>query len=295
VDEIYVQIPAYRDSELGATLIDLYAKAEAPKRLRTRVLWQHARGETLPPEVRQLPNLEIVAVPCEQSLGCNWARNQLQAEWKGEPFTLFLDSHHRFVRHWDTFLKAMYRGLEDTGAKKPMLTSYLPAYDPNREPGGRGKRPYRIYPLRRDAGILVRLTSYPIPFWTGLNCPVEADFLSLHFIFAAGALNEDLRFDPAIYFFGDEVVTSARAFTHGYNFFHPHRIIGWHAYDRASRVPHWDDHADWHERHSRALALMRRLLTGTYKGPYGLGKERSLAEYEDRILMHLCEPCDEAA
>ena len=30
---------------------------------------------------------------------------------------------------------------------------------------------------------------------------------------------------------GDEVLTGARAFTKGYRLFHPHRVIGWHAYD----------------------------------------------------------------
>jgi hypothetical protein len=43
---MFVQIPAYRDSELAATLLDLYAKARCPEFLRVVVLWQHAaQGE----------------------------------------------------------------------------------------------------------------------------------------------------------------------------------------------------------------------------------------------------------
>ena len=48
-------------------------------------------------------------------------------------FTLVLDSHHRFVRGWDTALESMYRQLEAVGSPKPLLTAYLPAYDPARE------------------------------------------------------------------------------------------------------------------------------------------------------------------
>src|SRR3954451_19385958 len=38
--DIYVQIPAYRDAELSATLRDLYAQAARPEHLRVRVMWQ---------------------------------------------------------------------------------------------------------------------------------------------------------------------------------------------------------------------------------------------------------------
>src|SRR5205085_2973993 len=53
--DMFVQIPAYRDAELPATLRSLYAKASRPERLRVRVLWQHAPGETLPGDVMALP------------------------------------------------------------------------------------------------------------------------------------------------------------------------------------------------------------------------------------------------
>jgi hypothetical protein len=289
MDEIYVQIPAYRDAELSATIIDLYGKAHRPGRLRTAIVWQHAEDETLSRAARALPGVEIIAVPHVESRGCNWARNLLQRRWNGEPYTLLLDSHHRFVSGWDTMLVGLHRELERAGVERPLLTAYLPAYLPEDDPGTRGRRPCKIYPLSREEGILVRLTSFPIPYWRTLDHPVEADFASLHFLFGRGEINNDLRFDPDIYFFGDEVITGLRAFTHGYDMYHPHRIVGWHCYDRRSRVPHWDDHSDWHLRHARGLAKMRRLLQGQVAGRYGLGRRRTLAQYEQRIMVPLIE------
>ncbi|MBS0295821.1 MAG: hypothetical protein JSR45_05870 [Proteobacteria bacterium] len=287
MERIYVQIPAYRDSELSATLIDLYAKAEAPERVRTAVLWQYGEGETLARKVQRLPNLDIVAVPSGGSQGCNWARSLLQQRWAGEAYTLLLDSHHRFVRGWDRLLVDMHRGLEEAGVAKPMLTAYLPAYDPLITLPYRSSQPFKIYPLQREQGMLLRLTSCPIPYWKTLAGPIEADFASLHFIFARGALNQELRFDPDIYFFGDEVLIGARAFTSGYDMYHPHRVVGWHCYNRNSRVPHWDDHPDWHLRHRKALERIRRLLSGETSGDFGLGSARSLQAYEDRLLAPL--------
>jgi hypothetical protein len=285
--QIYVQIPAYRDTELPKTLLDLYAKAERPARLRTCVVWQHAEDEILPAAVLALPNLEIVDVPHHEVQGCNWARNMLQERWAGEPYTLLLDSHHRFVRGWDGMLLEMHAKLRARGVAKPLLTGYLPPYRPNREPGGRAKRPYKMYPLGREDGLLTKLTSYPLLRWTERRGPVEADFLSLHFIFVAGDFNREVSFDPEIYFFGDEVAIGLKAYTLGYDLFHPHVIVGWHCFDRSSRVPHWDDHEDWHRQQRDSLEKLRRLFLGL--APDELGSARTIADYEDRIMMKLVE------
>ena len=250
------------------------------------MVWQHGRDEALPDGIRDLPGLEIIDIDADESEGCNWARAMAQQRWDGEPFTLLLDSHHRFVRGWDELLLIMHGDLSDAGVRQPLLTGYLPAYRPDSEPGGRGKRPYMMAPLSRDNGVLTRLTSYPIPFWTTLTEPLPAEFLSLHFVFAAGRFNDDVRFDPRIYFFGDELVTGLRAYTHGYDMFHPHRIIGWHCYDRSRGVPHWDDHADWEVRHKRSLELMRDLFSGR-PTPIELGSVRSVRDYQDLILTEL--------
>jgi hypothetical protein len=281
-DAIFVQIPAYRDPELPKTLIDLYARASRPSRLRTVVVWQHDDDETLDRRVRRLPGLEIVDVPASDSEGCNWARRQSQERWSGEPFTLLLDSHHRFVLGWDDLLLRMYAQLRGAEVDKPLLTAYLPAYDPARDPLGRRHEPYRICAHGREEGILTRLIGNPIHGWRALSAPVPAAFLSLHLVFAAGTFNDEIVIDPTVYFSGDEVLMGLRAFTAGYDLYHPHRVVGWHCYDRGTRVPHWDDHPSWRRRHRLSLAMMSDLYRGTAAGPDS-GLPRTLADYEAHI------------
>jgi hypothetical protein len=284
-DRIYVQIPAYRDAELPATLLDLYARAARPDLLRTCLVWQRGAGETLPEVVRTLPGLEIVEYPAEESQGCNWARRIARAGWREEPYTLLLDSHHRFVDAWDELVLGMYAEVAAV-SERPLLTSYLPPYDPELEPLGRGSAPYKIYPMAREDGILVRLTSFPIPWWQEVPTPLPGEFLSLHFAFAAGRFNAEVPIDDELYFFGDEVVLGMRAYTMGYDLYAPHRIVGWHAYSRKERVPHWDDHADWHRQHLAALAWMRELFAD--KDALSLpGQVRTLADYERHIMTEL--------
>jgi hypothetical protein len=141
---LYVQIPAYRDSELAPTLRSLYRNASHRLPMRVRVLWQYGRGETLPDDVMRLPGLEVEAVPAADSEGCNWARERLQAAWRGEPYTIFLDSHHRFVRGWDELAIGMLESLRASGVRRPLLTAYLPPYRPD-HPASRGRMPYKIY------------------------------------------------------------------------------------------------------------------------------------------------------
>jgi hypothetical protein len=287
--EIYVQIPAYRDEELSATLLDLYRKAAWRQKLRVGVVWQRGAGETLDPRVGRLPRLELHEFEADNSPGCNWARRLLQDRWSGEPYTLLIDSHHRFVKDWDRTLVEMYEARRMDGIERPLITAYLPAYVPAREPRGRMRKPLKIYPLGRQEGVLTKLTSYPMVSWRRLQAPVLANFVSLHFLFTAGRFNADVPFDPSIYFFGDEVATGLRAFTWGYELLHPHRVLGWHAYDRASRVPHWDDHGDWHRRHRESLRRLRWLFSGDGAEVGLLGCEHSVEDYEARIMLDLVD------
>lgn len=259
--DLYVQVPAYRDLELVPTLRDLYAKAARPWRLRVRVMWQREEDEVLPDDVLALPRLEVDEVPAATSEGCNWARLRLQKAWKGERYTLLLDSHHRFVDGWDDLALEMLERLRAAGTVKPMLTGYLPAYHPSSDLH-RPDRPHRLYPYARDGGVLTRLKGGVIHDSELLTEPIPADFASLHFILADGCFNNEVPFDPAVYFFGDEVLTSVRAFAAGYRLFHPHRVVGWHDYGRNSRVTHWADHDGYAERHDRSLTAIRRWFAG---------------------------------
>lgn len=282
---IFVQVPSYRDLELEPTLRSLYANAAYPERLRTVVLWQRAPGDRGLGDVSALPGLTIIEVTNESSAGPNWARHTIQELDDGEEYTLMLDSHMRFAKRWDQVVIAMLESLRTRGIAKPLLTAYLPAYAPGTSHRRWRHDPYKIYPLARDDGVLTRLTSYPIHDWRSLEAPVPAEFLSLHFALADGEFNRVVPHDPQMYFFGDEVALGARAYTFGWDMFHPHRVVGWHAYNRSTRVAHWDEHPDWGNAHCRTLARLRMLYSGEPSLTNLLGRTRSITDYE-RFIMH---------
>ena len=287
-DRVFVQIPAYRDRELLVTIEDLMRTAAEPRRLRVAVAWQYDQAEEkIEAALRRWSNVELTKIPASQSRGCNWARGLLQQDWDGEKYTLFLDSHHRFVPGWDEQVIDLYEDRKRQGSAKPIITGYLPPYDPSNDPAGRTWSLFKIHVLEREQGMLFRLTGHALPNWKTLAEPVPAHFASLHFLFADGSFNREIAFDPSIYFFADEVAIAVRAFTFGYDLFHPHRILGWHLYDRATRTTHWSDHPGWRAQNEASCHRLRELYSGKLYGKHGLGRARKLSDYEDFVGIKL--------
>lgn len=283
-DRIFVQIPAYRDRELVSTVEALYREARRPERLRVAIAWQY-HPEELPLEhaLRRWEGVDLLKIPAAQSEGCNWARRLLQERWQGERYTLLLDSHHRFIPGWDEVAVGMLEGLRSAGVTKPILTGYLPPYQPDQDPEGRSPALLGIRSSGREGGLLFRLVSEPVPEAARLLSPFPARFTSLHFLLADGSFNEEVVIDSSIYFFVDEITMALRAYTRGYDLYHPHRVLGWHLYDRATRTPHWQDHARWQTQNQISCQRARAMYRGRLTGRYGIGSRRTVADYEALI------------
>jgi hypothetical protein len=290
-DTIFIQIASYRDPELLKTLNDCILNAEFPDRLRFGICWQHAeedKWDTLD-QYKDDPRFRILDVNYKDSTGACWARNSIQQLYQGETYTFQLDSHHRFIRHWDTELINMLKGLQAKGHKKPLITSYISSYNPETDPNGRTQVPWLMnFDRFTPEGVIFFLPA-TIPGWQNLKEPIPSRFYSAHFAFTVGQFAVEVQHDPEFYFHGEEITIAVRAFTHGYDLFHPHKIIAWHEYTRKGRVKQWDDDSEWGKRNIRTHEKTRKLLgvdgqsfdsdEETY-GKYGLGKERTIADWE---------------
>lgn len=320
---IFVQIAAYRDDQLVPTLVDLIDQAASPRRLRVAVCWQHGVEQSLDEFVeqgfrhvstRQAPayigdffihglerkgcRLQLIDVHYIRTHGACWARNRLQQLYAGERYTLQLDSHHRFVPRYDEQLIEMLEGLRRQ-SPRPMLTAYLPSFDPDNDPAARVQVPWLMdFDHFTPEGVALFIPS-DIPDWQARHGkPLRARFYSGHFTFTDGAFARDVRHDPEFFFHGEEISLAVRAYTHGYDPYHPTVPLAWHEYTRRNRVKVWDDHSDdtkksghietaWWERDLRSKARNRALLGMSLPddpvvdpGAYGLGTVRTLRDYE---------------
>lgn len=295
MNDIFIQIASYRDPQLRPTLLDALQQAAHPGRLHFCVAWQHGeeeRREEVFAGIEGPARLTILDIPHEESLGACWARHRIQQEYSGEAYTLQLDSHHRFVEGWDEVLVTMLEGLRSGGCEKPLLTAYLPSFDPESDPAARVMEPWRMEFDRFIPEGAIFFRPAALPGSEHRSEPPRARFYSAHFAFTLGEFARDVQHDPGYYFHGEEISLAVRAFTHGYDLFHPHRLVAWHEYTRKGRAKHWDDHGDWGEANNRSHDSNRKLfgmdeyadrpdeVLAAQDGPFGLGGERRLEEYE---------------
>lgn len=298
---IFVHIAAYRDPELVPTILDCIANARNPDRLRFGVVWQHAPEERIG-AIAHLKNLRLIDVPHTESRGACWARALGQTLYNGEEFYLQLDSHHRFAKGWDESLKNMLADLEKDGIKKPVITGYTPHYDPANDPGGRADKILTIGFGAFVPDSVLSTASHEAKDQETASRPFRARFLAAGLIFARGSFVSEVPYDGNLYFQGEELNLGIRAFTHGWELFHPHRIVLWHYYTREGKPRHWTDHAHA-ALNDESLRRLKCLLSvdGHSRGDVawgktGLGQARTLRQWEhytgiDLSLRRLTRDC----
>jgi hypothetical protein len=281
-ETIFVSIASYRDEELIPTLDNMLAQAQSPKDLKICICWQHDDSEDLS-KYENDSRFLIIDVPHKEAKGVCWARNLIQKQFEGEDYILQLDSHHRFIKNWDSTLKRKLNSLKKKGVEKPILSSYLPGYDPNNDPKGRVKENWRLCFDRFMPEGAVFLRPAHIP--AGKKGMERGSFISGHMVFADGHYYENVMYDPKLYFHGEETSLGVRAFTHGYDIYALDKPIMWHFYERSGSVRHWDDSTEWNDLNLESFRRFKSLL-GVDETPledlgqYGLGTERSLEDFE---------------
>lgn len=297
--KIFIQIASYRDSELIPTIQDCICKADNKKELVFSIAWQNCKDEIK--EVRPLleslkreVTIKEISIPWEKSKGACWARHKLQQQYDGEAYTLHLDSHNRFAPGWDTQLKEQLDILIDAGYEKPILTAYVNNYSAeqgNKEyvsPCGSvehlNEAPTELKLRNFSHGGIPNFKSPYIRDFKNFELPVTGYLYSGHFCFTLGQFTTEVPHDPELYFLGEESSIALRAYTHGYDIFHPLKNVVWHAYNREYRGSrHWDDHEAWADIDKKSIHRCKVLFGIEDEeidfGIYGLGEERTREDY----------------
>jgi len=291
-ETILVHLPSYRDPELIPTIKSALENAKYPKRIHFGICRQYHPEDGFDDltEYKNDKRFKIYECLYTEAKGLPWARAVINEQLlTDEDYILQLDSHHRFAQDWDETLIKMHNQREKQGYK-PILAAYLPLYTPFNDPGGRTMEPWQqhfvcFYP---HGTIFIRpglLTG-----WQDMTEAPFSRFLSGHFCFARAEWAKEIKHDPDIYFSGEEINLTVRSYTHGYDMFHPYKLVVWHSTMREERsgMLKWDDDAkqgvDWWNKQETARAKIRQLFCTEDNGfdltGYDLGTARTLADYE---------------
>lgn len=285
------------------TTIDPETNEEKTEEIKEQIKELVVGAPTFTMEHTSGAKFTVIDLHYHKTQGACWARNSIQQLYSDEKYTLQLDSHHRFVEEWDKVSIEMLEGLRADGYAKPLLTAYIPSYDPENDPAGRVMDPWKMDFDRFIPEGAVFFIPSTIDGWREIDKPVKARFFSAHFAFADGAFAVEVQHDPQYFFHGEEISIAVRAYTHGYDLFHPHRLIAWHEYTRKGRIKVWDDmdtpnrlkgrvELDWVQRNDLCHKRNRILFGMDGEDPnqidfgkYGFGTERSVQQYEQYAGM----------
>lgn len=293
--KIFVSIASYCDELLFFTLESCFNNASNGGNITFAVVDQNDRSQK--EKIDKLAfcdQIKYVYINKLETQGVSWARNIAFSLWDSEDYLLQIDSHTCFERGWDENLIRQLDSLQKKSVK-PILSTYpfdfqlddqgSPVY---KKPSGKNVMVLRPHPdtsLTEDSAVL-RYRAESVRS----DEPVLGSHLAAGFIFTVGQFIEEVPYDPFLYFHGEEQSLSIRAYTRGWDIFHPVWTPLYHNYKKAD-VSYSAQH--WHEsvRDKRALstsylksrskARLNRLLygDGLTGSAYGLGKVRTLNDY----------------
>ncbi|KAK9869013.1 hypothetical protein WJX84_012169 [Apatococcus fuscideae] len=286
---IFVSIAAYRDDECKDTLNDMFAKASHPRRIQVGVCQQIRSSDELcwNTTMQRSKQVKIATIPYFAGKGPCYARYVASTLYQGEDFYLQLDSHMRFGEGWDQALIDMVLSSSDQRA----VFSHYP-HD-MAQMSSTAPRTNDV-PRMCDA-YFDEATGFP--FFKTVQQHMQpgdhrpAAFTAAGMLFARADILAEVPFDPELdlVFIGEEILYSARLWTHGWNLYTPDKNICWHHYNRSTRPNVWGDIPGWYERQSVGNARVRYLLDMVPDLPngqsqasldyYGMGYKRTLAEY----------------
>jgi len=288
-DSIFVSIASYKDPELEFTLNGVFAKADHPERVFVGICQQHEPDKFIS---STNPNAQFINFNYIDSRGACWARWHAHQFYRGEKYFIQLDSHIDLIDSWDTAIINQIKTVEGFGSKKALISTYPSAYE-LMEDGTRERKD----PNPNSTGMKMD-TLWPIGYGKKIikgEYPVSSPFINAGLMFGHGSFYEECPYDPEIYFSGEEILNTLRAYTHGYDLYTSPIHIGWHLYkkwsdtqeQRKKWIVHWNEEDDKHRSvkwktlsdHSRNK--IEQILSGQIPG--GFGNVRTLADYEKYI------------
>lgn len=293
--KIFVSIASYCDELLFFTLKDCFEKAKYRENLVFAVVDQNDQSQKDLIERLEFSNqIKYVYISKLDTQGVSWARNIAFSLWDFEEYLLQIDSHTCFEPNWDETLIEQITQLQEQ-VERPVISTYpfdfqlsedgLPVY---KEPSGKNVMVLRPHPdttLSDDSSVL-RFRAQSIPS----KEPIKGCHIAAGFIFTSGRFVEEVPYDPYLYFHGEEQSLSIRAYTRGWDIYHPTWTPLYHNYkkvDVSYSAQHW--HESVRDKRSvttsylkkRSKERLNRLLygDGLANSVYGRGSVRTLKEY----------------
>jgi hypothetical protein len=282
---VFIQIPSYHDYELGRTIRDAMNKSSGENQINFGVHLSYYKNNDI--NIPNLNNIKIEISKAPNNLGQGTSRHIANEFYDGEDYYLQIDSHTRFEEGWDKSLIENYNFYKDLGLN-PVISCYPGAYEYN-------ENGLNILNDKTNVSYtdFIQELSFEnndhIPHQRAVANPYGNIFtrsVSGGSIFSDGSI-ASIKPNKDMYFWGEEILTAVRLYTHGYDLLLPKRQNIYHLYYDESkgeknqrRQVGQDFPKQIREIDEKSKYELANIIDNKIIGEYALGSARTLGEYE---------------
>lgn len=241
---IFISIAAYRDKELQDTIDSLIDNST--EKLHISIVEQCTPRERVKVADTDRVKFSIQWMRPQYAKGAGYARNLALQKYAGESHFLQIDAHTDLIQNWDEKMIAELNLASEIAGGRVILSQYPAAYEPFNNQRYRipNHDKYKAYPQKQVPYIAKggQVAAKRVDKET--NLPEESTMVLAGYIFGPGEF-ATVPYDPAITFWGEELMITIQAMLHGYRIYSPSEMFVWHHYGRRSSSRIWNDHPDW--------------------------------------------------
>jgi [Skp1-protein]-hydroxyproline N-acetylglucosaminyltransferase len=248
METIYCSVASYRDPECTGSVEDLYARAEFPDRIRVAILDQRVNGDPVCSQpakpcsddpyqaLCQYKHLiDVYEMDAVLAVGPVFARHLAHRLYRGEYFAMQIDSHVRFVEHWDSDIVGQWKSAKnEMGVLSTYLSDIIGSIEPETHKGIHKGRPIMCQSDYEGNGDNKHLRHGQQPEGeAGIKGqPTLHPFWAAGFSFARGHFVIQVPYDQHLpmVFQGEEISIGLRGFTYGYDYYAAERSTCFHMY-----------------------------------------------------------------
>jgi hypothetical protein len=282
-EKIFVSIASYRDDECSLTLQSLFNNAKNWERCYAGICQQNDKidNDCLKGiDINFKKNIRIIRISHKEAKGPTYARFLCSSLWDGEDYYFQIDSHTTFSKDWDDKLIVMINEIKDKKLSQKPVISHYPIDKINIDKN-ETQVPH-IKTAEYDNNGILKLSA--AGYTETNNEYLKSCYMSAGMFFVHSSFLNEIPFDPSLdyLFMGEEILTSVRFYTYGWDVFTPKINVIYHEYTREDKPKYHDDNKDKFD-NKKAVEKVKALLNENEKDyqnyEYGLGKIRSLKDF----------------
>lgn len=288
--KIFISIASFCDPMLIFTIKSAVESARFPDRLAFGVVDQNTTSAESNLPTGKWRTAYLFVDP-HHSRGASWARALAMTLYSDEEYFLQIDSHTCFDRNWDITMIDTIETISKTSGNPKIIVSTRPFAFEVQQDGTIKKNRFTATTLKLVPNSNTIDLANPVVLFSCEDSKEMRDIpgfqVSAAFLFSRGSLVEEVPYDPFMYFHGEEQNFSIRAYTHGWDIWHPNMCPVYHLYKNRtpSEAPlHWDDKFDarraekWTFLRGRANSRLSKLICNENNGIYSQGSARDTSE-----------------